>query len=941
MPASAESAVDQAQLVRIENVHGGFLYQHLYTTSVLLQSASLNWTCINIEHDEDLEILSANFHLYVQVKKRSGRLTFSDIEDAITRFNVIRDFHIEQQRSGTPQLWVVCNSVLGPDLTSRLARSDWPTDVFLRTPGVCSGNPDLLPIPAADIVEAVARCVALARQVPHSTLSPETLVWKLAAWVQLIASGTVNNHRITAAELVPLLEQLVVQLQQFPATVTNYRPHENEPLLVSSVPVRLIVGFSGSGKTSWAAEVDSHQAGVPVYFDVSDLPGSGVASSLVRELAARLLPADTDERQAILLPGVIGLQALRLIDRYISSISANVTIFLDNAHRMSNTDITEVITALGHVKWIVLAQPWPGMAHIEGRFGIVQERLSGWSIATISKEVELAECFASPATCEWLRGITGGLPLFVRDTCRIAKLEYSGDIEACCRAIVDLVTVHTTSQEVIATEVFRRLSAPARQCAAILSLATMSLDREQVFSMIAAGTSENPRWAAKCLRELSDWGIVQHLRNGEIRLHDMFSVLATGERDQLSSDVLMRGREALLTRLLRMEKGGGVEQFRLICRLLLDTGRIEELIDVATGNAEMISEYGIAEETSELIREAASSPILSAENRFWAQDTLAFWAIQAGEFDSAAGLIDQMTSEANRFQPTSRARMALAVKRLMITGLRGQLGALRAAYRGFDLANADEETSRIVRYNYALALRKCNRPKETVKLTGQLITEYYDALEIELEDVMFKNLPDIANSLGDVPAKADHLKHLADCLDLQATALLDLGSGSRFARIHAHKFYVLSDALSSAVRVGQDFVDECLRIGSDPVGARMFIEQSLLPVVRERKLLSKLVPVSCQYAVVLAYCGEYRAARRTLAEMRSFIVPDTLQADEFEEQTNLVEAIASGEVTLNGLNEELLLHESLRHARVRGQKIGRNEPCPCGSGKKYKKCHGA
>ena len=22
------------------------------------------------------------------------------------------------------------------------------------------------------------------------------------------------------------------------------------------------------------------------------------------------------------------------------------------------------------------------------------------------------------------------------------------------------------------------------------------------------------------------------------------------------------------------------------------------------------------------------------------------------------------------------------------------------------------------------------------------------------------------------------------------------------------------------------------------------------------------------------------------------------------------------------------------------QKVGRNEPCPCGSGKKYKKCHG-
>ena len=26
---------------------------------------------------------------------------------------------------------------------------------------------------------------------------------------------------------------------------------------------------------------------------------------------------------------------------------------------------------------------------------------------------------------------------------------------------------------------------------------------------------------------------------------------------------------------------------------------------------------------------------------------------------------------------------------------------------------------------------------------------------------------------------------------------------------------------------------------------------------------------------------------------------------------------------------------------VAGEKIGRNEPCPCGSGKKYKRCHGA
>jgi preprotein translocase subunit SecA len=27
-------------------------------------------------------------------------------------------------------------------------------------------------------------------------------------------------------------------------------------------------------------------------------------------------------------------------------------------------------------------------------------------------------------------------------------------------------------------------------------------------------------------------------------------------------------------------------------------------------------------------------------------------------------------------------------------------------------------------------------------------------------------------------------------------------------------------------------------------------------------------------------------------------------------------------------------------AAAGGKKVGRNEPCPCGSGKKYKNCHG-
>lgn len=33
--------------------------------------------------------------------------------------------------------------------------------------------------------------------------------------------------------------------------------------------------------------------------------------------------------------------------------------------------------------------------------------------------------------------------------------------------------------------------------------------------------------------------------------------------------------------------------------------------------------------------------------------------------------------------------------------------------------------------------------------------------------------------------------------------------------------------------------------------------------------------------------------------------------------------------------------KDILHQVTGGKKIGRNEPCPCGSGKKFKKCHGA
>jgi len=48
-------------------------------------------------------------------------------------------------------------------------------------------------------------------------------------------------------------------------------------------------------------------------------------------------------------------------------------------------------------------------------------------------------------------------------------------------------------------------------------------------------------------------------------------------------------------------------------------------------------------------------------------------------------------------------------------------------------------------------------------------------------------------------------------------------------------------------------------------------------------------------------------------------------------------AAASGGAGGNGAPAE----GEARPVRRHEPKVGRNDPCPCGSGKKYKKCHGA
>ncbi len=291
--------LDKTQLRRIENVHGGFLYQHLYAVAILLSGPRIGWRELSVERDEDIEAELPEQRIYIQVKKRAGNLTFGDISEALDRFARIREQHQSNQRACKPLCWIISNAEPGPDLARRL-QTEWPADVCVRTPQICTGDPAQVPIPGSSLSQMWETCVRLAKEVPFSTLQPETLALKLAALVQYLATGEAGHeHTLKAQELQPLLEQLISQLQALPEALEDYRPQENEPAYQSEDRVRLITGFSGSGKTSWVGEFGTHTADPILYFDVAEMPSAAIGTALARDVAAFVLPEQPGTEEGV------------------------------------------------------------------------------------------------------------------------------------------------------------------------------------------------------------------------------------------------------------------------------------------------------------------------------------------------------------------------------------------------------------------------------------------------------------------------------------------------------------------------------------------------------------------------------------------------------------------------------------------------------------------
>ncbi|MDX8535299.1 SEC-C metal-binding domain-containing protein [Mesorhizobium sp. VK25A] len=944
------SVLDPAQLGRIESVHRGFLFQHLYAVQCLLSAATLKMQTVSVEGDEDVEVQLDGTHIYVQVKHRKEALAWDDIESALARFAELRAAHARGVREGTARFVIVCNAGPNGPLLERLAGCDLPPDVTIDWPAAEPAK-RILPVPQPTLMEAVQATCGLAETLPFATLAPETLVWKLAGLVTLAATGekATLDHVFAARDLPALFEQLVLQLQDLPVPPVPYRVQLDEPSLSTGERVRLIVGYSGAGKTSWLAQSAQHAPNPLVYLDVADLPGAALANAVAREIAGRLLKGGQGLGE-IFLPGASGREILQLLSRRMDERGEVVTVALDNVHKLGADDLIGVVQAAKDTRFVLLGRPEGEVAAIEAIIGVARENLSGWAPDTVAAAAHDAGCHGDAADCQHLIDLTGGLPLFVLNALSVAGSDYDGSVK---RLYADLArSAHTRemAQDHILGRVFARLPAVVAEVADLLSLCDVPITREEAGSYVAAaGGLERPIFL-QALRHLMSQGLLQVFARDRIKLHDAARVVGTGRLALHGTDALRTRQEALRTVVQEsLQTSWSPAKLSLFLRLTGEVGRLDLLVEMAT--EELFHEMGVWPEVEPYLEQGAEDETVPPDQRIKALDALAFADIKAGS-DRAAAWLDQMDALITKHDLGAEERLRVGMKRMNLLAKDGdRRGAVRLIA---DLTPIVQELPaahrRIFSYNIACAELELGEPTAAAERVEPLIGEYYGLIGLTSALVMGNNAPDLAKMMKK-GADVDDIKHLADSLDVFAKARDAQGKPTPLARVHALKFYDLAHAPDSLFRVGQDLVDQFIR-RRDFDGALNVMETMILPQLRQWKLADYLITVRSHYAVVLAYCSRFDDAEAEMARLKPYEPGlKLLVQNELAAQRELIRHLrAVGPppkwVPAPGLLQQIAAalkqngRPLLERAPAMAQKIGRNERCPCGSGEKYKRCHG-
>ena len=926
--------LDPRQLARIEAVHRGFLYQHLYSAAALLRAAKAGVTAIVVETDEDVEIIFPDRRLYVQVKTRSAPLGFSDLESAMERFDSLREEHLSGQRQGTAAFAFASNVAPGAALLKQMAETGWPSDVSVHWPETSGRINDGLPRPWPDILQAFEAISLEAASLPFGKLAPDTLVWKLSGCIQAAAAGIPPraDHAFRVGELTALFEQIVAQLQDFPSPPIRYRAQANEPPLMSGERVRIVSGFSGAGKTSWAAQAAIHTTDTAVYFNVGDVPSPALASAVSRELAGQLFGRKGSRLGEVLLPGANPGEILFAINRLLEQGGERATLVIDNAHSVSSADLRALIGEHSQLSFVLLCQPTPVVQELEVRLGVTAETLQGWSTETIATEGHALGCQGDLVAYDRLHTVTGGLPLYALNALQIVKLHHAGDVARFCAEIEAQTHLTATAQELILRRVFDDLAKTLREVAGALSQCDSPLHREEVVTLLELSFGLDAQASASALRSLRAVGFVQLFGSSDIKLHDAVRLVA-------KNDLLSRGNDSVLSvqqnlkniLISSLPKAWSLQKVSQLLRLFVALSEIKPLVEMVTD--ELFHEMGFMPEISAFLERSVESTDTSPEDCFWALDGLVFGALKRGDESKVEGWLEKMSALIDENNLGVTEKLAASMKRMAFAARHQRVEDVQAAMDETAKWLPDNpEHLRIARYNYAHAMLELGMFEECVTEMGKLIPEYYAVLGITPQQIFMRNPPEIWSLISKSSRTRDDLKHLADCLDLLAKAMNAEGHDSGLSRIQAMKFYAMANAVDSIIRVGQDLVDEFIR-RRDYEGARDVIEKNLLPNVTNLKIASRIIPVRSQYAVVLAYCGDFSAADHEMARLAPYEDGlDEWGRWELRNQRRFISDMKE--------NPPPSWQSRLAQTPVRTKKPRVNDPCPCGSGKKFKKCHG-
>jgi hypothetical protein len=939
--------LDPRQLARIENVHRGFLYQHLYAAQCLLQAGESATLRVVVEHDEDIEIVRADERLYIQVKKRAEVLQPSDIGDAMERFSELREEHVSGKRKGKASFVIACNAPPSAKLARMRQADAWPQDVELHWPG--GPDPESgLPRPAVDISGAFEDCVALADALPLALLRPDTLSWKLAGEVMLASAGAAprENHAFSREELPALFEQLVVRMQDVPAPPLVYRAQIEEPALLSDERVRMLVGHSGAGKTAWVAEAAVH-ANTPVtYIDVADIPGTALPATVTREVAARMFGRSHGILGEILLPGASPLETLGALSGQMKSAGRHAHVVLDNAHALEPGHLRALVERAPSLRFFLIAQPGPAVAELTAILKIEPETLGGWEEDTVAAVLADAGCSADYSACERIARLTGALPFYVLNAGTLAAREYGGSVAALCADLERQTQTVELAQEVILRRAFDGLPEKEKEAVSVLSLSDVALVKDDVLAFLETALELSKREAAARLRAVPRSGMLELFGNEGVKVHDAVRLLGRAHLLDRGVNAEEAAQQALLEVMVRsIRRDWSIGKLSLLIRLFGALGQSRVLVQFATD--ELFHEMGVWPEIEPLMVAAANDEEQEPETRLWALDALVFNDLREGDVEAALPRLEIMKALLDEGGLGPREWLAWAMKNMLAMTESGDVeGVLVLADEVKGQLPDSEEHRRIFRYNRALALFKLGRHSLAADEVEPLIEEYYRVLGLTPDVVIGRNAPEIRRMLPKDRDLTDDLKHLADTLDLFAQARGRDGLTSGLARIHALKFYDLAQAPQSLVRVGQDLVDDFVA-RHDFIGAREVIERNIFPIIQGMGLVSWVVPVRAQYAVVLAYCGDHQAASVEMERLLPYEAGlSGPQREELRGQRRLVDHLrrfggpTQFELTVPQPLKKLFDARRGVAALPRRKKIGRNETCPCGSERKYKHCHG-